>query len=299
MASPGFNLVRMRAPIIRPLTGVVIIMCYLAAISLASAMGVGRWVNKWQAQASLKMSLYIPPLENDASTKSQNEKIKQVIVLLNARPEIAKAVRISKQEMSQLLAPWLGKNIDLTGMPVMDLIDISLKPSIELNEKKLAAAINEILPEFELESHQQWHIAIGRWVLLVQVLSGLILLAALICMAAVIGLAAHATIDANRNVVSIFHLIGAQDVFVVNVFRRYFLRLGLIAGILGAGGASLTFFIAQQFWQFVPEQFNISAIGVELAPIDHIALTLIPALACLIAITSSRKQALAHLRDLP
>lgn len=299
MASPGFNLVRMRAPIIRPLTGVAIIMCYLAAISLASAMGVGRWANAWQAQASLKMSLYIPLLENDISIKSHDKKIKQIIILLNARAEIANATRISKQEMSKLLAPWLGKNIDLTGMPVMDLIDISLKPSIALNEKELEAAIHQILPEAELENHQQWHIAIGRWVLLMQILAGLILLASLLCMTAVISLAAHATIDANRNVVSIFHLIGAQDRFVVSVFRRYFLRLGLLAGFLGAGAAGLTFFLAQQFWQFVPEQFSISAIGVELTTIDYAALALIPALACLIAVTSSRKQALAHLRELP
>ncbi len=299
MPNPGFSLVRMRAPIIRPLTGVAIIMCYLAAVALASAIGVGRWAQAWQNQATLKMSLYVPPIENDAEIKSHHKKIEQVLTLLNAEKAVVQARRVPKEEMSHLLAPWIGKEIDLTYMPVMDLIDINLKADVPLDEAALNKKIQALLPSAELENHQQWHVAIARWVLLVQILAGLILLATLACMTAVISLAAHASIDANRSIVGIFHLIGAEDRFVVNVFRKYFIRLGLLAGVIGAGAAALTFFLGKQLWQFIPESLNLSAIGIELQPIDYSALMFIPILACLIAIASSRKQTLNHLSRLP
>jgi cell division transport system permease protein len=275
-------------------------MCYLSAVALASAIGVGRWVNAWQAQANLKMSLYIPPIENDAQIKSHHRKMQQVLIILNQQKAIQSAKLISKEEMSHLLAPWIGQKIDLTYMPVMDLIDITLEAGVPLDEDALGKQIKKLLPEAALEDHQQWHVAIARWVLLVQILAGLVLLAALACMTAVISLAAHATIDANRHIVSIFHLIGAEDRFVINIFRRYFLRLGLVAGLVGAGAAALTFLLAEQLWQlFVSESLDLSAIGVALQPMDYAALVLIPTLACLIAIAASRKQALAHLKELP
>lgn len=299
MASTGFSLVRMRAPIIRPLTGVAIIMCYLASISLASAIGVGRWVQTWQEQANLKMSLYIPPIENDATAFPRTQKINQVLQLLQKEESIEAASLVSKQEMAELLAPWIGKQIDLTHMPVMGLVDITLKAGVEIDEGALRKKITQILPDADLENHQQWRIAIGNWVLFAQILAGLVLLAAFTCMAAVISLAAHAAIDANRTIVSIFHLIGAEDNFVVQVFRRHFIRLGLVAGLVGAGAAILTFLAAKQLAQFIPESLSLSAIGLSLETMDYFILGLIPLLSCLVAITASRKQALGHLGKLP
>jgi len=180
----------------------------------------------------------------------------------------------------------------------LDLIDITLKPDSALDEAALMSSISALIADAELDNHRQWQRAMQRWVLFVQAVAGLILLVALGCMAAVISLAAYASMDVNRHSVSIFHVIGAEDRFIVRAFRRYFLRLGLVAGLVGAAGAALTFFVAEQLVQFIPYSLKLSAIGVSLTAIDYAALALIPTLACCVAITASRRQVLLHLREL-
>ncbi len=299
MASPGFDLVRMRAPVTRPLAGVAIIMCYLAACALASAMGVGRWVNVWHDQAALKMSLYIPAADDDFETERRNKKIVQVINTLKSQHAIQEVRLVPEEEISALLTPWLGENTDIAHMPVPDLVDITLHKGIKLDKPALVQQIEKIMPEAQLEDHGRWRDAIGRWALLFQILAGLVLLAALGCMAAVVGLAARATIDANRELVNIFHLIGAEDSFIISSFRGYFFRLGLLTGCVGAVGAAVSFFLATQLWRFIPDSLSLSAINIKLDPVDYAALALIPSLSCLIAIVAARQQVANNLNELP
>ena len=299
MASPGFDLVRMRAPVTRPLAGVAIIMCYLAASALAGAMGIGRWVNVWHDQAALKMSLYIPAADDDFQADSRAQKVVQVMDLIQNQPAITEARLVPEEEIATLLAPWLGDNADLAHVPVPDLVDITLRKNQDLDKSALMQRIKKIMPEAQLEDHGQWRDAIGRWALLFQILAGLILLAALGCMAAVVGLAARATIDANRELVNIFHLIGAEDAFIISSFRGYFFRLGLLTGCVGAGAAAVSFFLATQLWRFVPPSLSLSAINIKLDPVDYAALALIPALSCLIAIVAARQQVVKNLSELP
>ncbi len=299
MASPGFDLVRMRAPVTRPLVAVAIIMCYLAACALAGAMGIGRWVNIWHDQAVLKMSIYIPIAEDDFEAVRRAEKTAQVMAFLKKDPAIAAARLVPEQEINALLAPWLGENASAAHIPVPDLIDITLNKSAFIDQKALAQKIKALLPTAQLENHGRWRDAIGRWALLFQILAGLILLAALGCMAAIVALAARATIDVNRELVNIFHLIGAEDSFIISSFRGYFFRLGLVTGCIGVAGAAVSFFLATQIWNFVPDSLSLSAINIKLDPIDYAALILIPALSCLIAIVAARQQVANHLNELP
>jgi cell division transport system permease protein len=45
----------------------------------------------------------------------------------------------------------------------------------------------------------------------------------------------------NREIVEVLHFVGATDRFIAREFEKHFLRLGIKAGIVGAGFAMLVF----------------------------------------------------------
>ena len=293
------DLVRFGAPVTRPLTRVSVIMCYLAALALVGALGVSRWLDVWQKQAYLKMSLYIPNLENISDQKKHLKRIDRIIAILNSHQAISKARLVPEEEMLDLLSHFLGQDINLKDLPLPHLVDISLKPDSPFDRERLEKRIKAIISDVELDDHQQWHRAIWRWAILAQIVAGGILLLTFICMAAVIGLATRATINANRRLIAIFRLIGAEDRFIISTFGRSFLKLGFLTGLIGALGAGLSFFLIARAWDWVSADFNLSSIHISLNLIDYMALWVIPILSTVIAIFSSRHQLVQYLKTLP
>jgi cell division transport system permease protein len=45
----------------------------------------------------------------------------------------------------------------------------------------------------------------------------------------------------NREIVEVLHFVGATDTFIAHEFEKHFLRLGIKAGVVGAGLAALVF----------------------------------------------------------
>ena len=54
--------------------------------------------------------------------------------------------------------------------------------------------------------------------------------------------AARAVLEANRNVVEVLHIAGADDNFIASQINRRFMSTGLWAGVIGLVGGVLTFF---------------------------------------------------------
>jgi cell division transport system permease protein len=76
------------------------------------------------------------------------------------------------------------------------------------------------------------------------VLAGLSILA-LVFVATVLTVvfATRGAMASNSGVVSVLHLVGADDGFIAREFQRHFLLLGLRGGLLGAAAAALIFAI--------------------------------------------------------
>jgi cell division transport system permease protein len=57
--------------------------------------------------------------------------------------------------------------------------------------------------------------------------------------AAVVAFATRAGLAAQRDVVEVLHLSGAEDSFIAQLFQLRFARVAAVAGLIGAGGAIL------------------------------------------------------------
>ncbi len=116
-------------------------------------------------------------------------------------------------------------------------IDRQIPPDIEALRAELAKQFKGVT----LDDHRHWQRQI-RTVTRSFALGGLaILLLVAAATTAIIVSATRSAMASNREIVEVLHFVGATDRFIAREFEKHFLRLGIRAGLVGAGCAMAVF----------------------------------------------------------
>lgn len=274
-----------------PLVAVMAIMSYLAALSLAVALGVGRATESWSADLTGAVTVQIKP----DPAMAPNEQRRAVLDLLALEPGVAATRALEDKEVRGLLEPWLGKNVAFEDLPVSQLIDVTLDKAAPPDLAALGAKIAERVPGAALDDHRTWNERLKRFAHRLSALGLAVLLLIGLATVAIVVFATRAGLSANQETVEVLHLVGAQDRFIAREFERHFLWLALRAGAIGVLTALMTLgaagFFAAQGDVFLPE--GLFALS------DQIALVAVPLAAALVAMLTARLTVLNVLRALP
>jgi cell division transport system permease protein len=270
-------------------------MVYLAALAVAGALTLGNVAQRWQAGISGTLTVQIAPPESADSSDTEaarEARLEQVLAVIRATPGIAGVEVLGPAAMDRLLEPWLGPGSADLGLPIPDLISVTLRPGAEVDLPALSAAIAEAVPGAAVDDHRRWLEDLAVFVRSVELLAAVVV--SLVCLAAVLtvvfvtrtGLAVH------RRVIEIVHLIGARDAYIAGQFQEYALRLGLIGGIAGAALAGLTLVALQSL--FTGLETPLLA-GLGLGAGHWAALAILPVAAALVAMLTARLTVLRSL----
>jgi cell division transport system permease protein len=270
-------------------------MVYLAALAVAGALTLGNVAQRWQAGISGTLTVQIAPPESADSgdlAATRDARLEQVLAVIRATPGIAGVEVLGPAAMDRLLEPWLGPGSADLGLPIPDLISVTLRPGAEVDLPALSAAIAEAVPGAAVDDHRRWLEDLAVFVRSVELLAAVVV--SLVCLAAVLtvvfvtrtGLAVH------RRVIEIVHLIGARDAYIAGQFQEYALRLGLIGGIAGAALAGLTLVALQSL--FTGLETPLLA-GLGLGAGHWAALAILPVAAALVAMLTARLTVLRSL----
>jgi cell division transport system permease protein len=221
----------------RSLTLVISIMCFLACLTSGAVYMMNQSASAWLKDIASEVTVQVEGRDKADSEKVLNE----VAAFLNQQPGIVKARVLSLGESGGLLEPWIGNAEALKTLAVPRLIALELDrrapPDFEPLRAKLASTFKGVF----LDDHRQWQTQI-RTVTRSFALGGLaILLLVAAATTAIIISATRAAMASNREIVEVLHFVGATDRFIAREFERNFLRLGVRAGLVGAGSAMVVF----------------------------------------------------------
>ena len=224
----------------RSLTLVISIMCFLACLTAGAVYMINQSADAWLRDVANEVTVQIAPAGNAGKT---NEAVQKVVAFLRAQPGVASARPLSESETGELLEPWLGNTDALSSLPVPRLVAIILDrsgpPSMDALSNKLKANFDDVI----LDDHRHWQRQI-RTVTRSFALGGIgILLLVAAATTAIIVSATRSAMASNREIVEVLHFVGATDGFISREFEKHFLRLGIKAGVVGAGLAMLIFLI--------------------------------------------------------
>jgi len=136
--------------------------------------------------------------------------------------------------------PWLGDVADVEDLPVPRLVAVSLDPRRPAGAGALEAALKAQGVDAVVDDHSLWLKDVRRAAGVARGLGAVVFLLIAGAAAAVVAFATRAGLAAQRDVVEVLHLAGAEDGFIAGLFQLRFARIAAVAGLIGAGGAMLS-----------------------------------------------------------
>ena len=221
----------------RSLTLVVAIMCFLACLTAGAVWMIKQSADAWLKDIASEVTVQVEPKDKVDIEKSVGE----VVTFLEKQPGIIDAKPLDLAQSSELLEPWLGSSDALKSLPVPRLIAIEIDRVTPPDLANIGTALGRDFTGVTLDDHRRWQQQIravtGSFALGGLAILGLVAAATM----AIIVSATKSAMASNREIVEVLHFVGATDKFISREFEKHFLRLGIKAGIVGAGLAMLVF----------------------------------------------------------
>jgi len=241
---PVAKFARANAPIVPPgsvtgqsLTLVIAIMAFLSALTAGGVYVVFNAANVWTNKIAAEITVQVQQRPGDAS----DEKTAEVARFLSDQNGIKRVTPFTREQSLKLVEPWIGKSEVLKAFAIPRLIAVEIDrdnlPDISTLKKVLEAKY----PGALLDDHGHWRNEIRRLTRLLELGGiGMLFLMAT-ATAAVIVAAATSALASNREIVSVLNFVGAEEKFIARQFESHFLKVGIKAGIVGAGLAAIVF----------------------------------------------------------
>ncbi|MGH6814264.1 MAG: cell division protein FtsX [Hyphomicrobiaceae bacterium] len=225
----------------RSLTMVVSIMCFLACLTVGAVYIMRQSAAAWQQDIASEVTVQVEAREG----ADVNTVVEEVAKFLRAQKGVRNVKPLTPAQSKALLEPWIGHGDVLSALPVPRLIALEIDRSssardpLDTVRKGLAGEFKGVM----LDDHRQWLHQI-KAVTRSFALGGIaILLLVGAATTAIIISATRSAMASNRDIVEVLNFIGATDRFIAREFERHFLRLGIRAGVVGAGSAMAIFFV--------------------------------------------------------
>jgi cell division transport system permease protein len=274
----------------RFLPWIVALMVFLGALSLAAATAIGSAIERWDTNLTGRITVQVP------ANRASPDTLARLVKALTATPGITKAQTLDFEATRALVEPWLGTvGVDLE-LPLPAVIDVETAAGTVFDVNLLTGRLIKIAPGIIVDNHRVWLAPLIRMARTAELIAFAILaLIGLTAIAAVIfatrsGLAVHSAI------ISLLHVMGAQDAYIAQQFQMQAMMLGVRGGIIGSIAALVILLILTTMSAGIDVALIPSA---PLSPIQWPLLIIVPVVAVVIAMATARVTVLRTLASMP
>lgn len=241
---PAIKFARANAPIVPPgsvtggsLTLVIAIMSFLAALTAGGVYVVFNAANVWTNKISAEITVQIQQRAGD----SGDEKSAEITRFISDQNGVKRVTPFTREQSLKLVEPWIGKSEVLKSFAIPRLIAVEIDRDNPPDISTLKKVLEAKYPGALLDDHGHWRHEIRRLTRLLELAGiGMLFLMATATGAVIIA-AATSSLASNREIVSVLNFVGAEEKFIARQFEAHFLKVGIKAGIAGAGLAAIVF----------------------------------------------------------
>ena len=212
------------------------IYMYLFVVVLAIFMAINSMAGNWEKDITGSITVQITPIEDDnkhidtTKTQEQQNKVLQFMEKISG----VESVRIlDKQTVQKLMAPWIGSKVDLSTLPIPQLLDVRLKPNAELNYDEITRGLKLLTTNASIDNHRLWLNRLIKFATSLKTVALAILLMVVAICAFSIYYSARTSLNININSIEILHIVGAKDEYIAKQYAKKYAKIGFFAGIIG------------------------------------------------------------------
>jgi len=214
---------------------VVAVLCFLACVTALGVIAADRAAKGWSSQLAEEATVIVrarPGETPDSAAARAAETLAGV-------SGVAEVRALEPQKAYDLVRPWLGDVADVEDLPVPRLVAVSLDQRRPASAGALEAALKGQGVDAIVDDHSLWLKDVRRSAGIARGMGAVVFLLIAGAAAAVVAFATRAGLAAQRDVVEVLHLSGAEDDFIARLFQVRFAWVAAVAGLIGAGGAVL------------------------------------------------------------
>lgn len=274
-----------------PMPWVIAIMIALTVIAVAAGLALANLAAN--ARDEIAGGLTVQVVEAVPATRDREAE--GALAVLGNREDVASARRVSDEELSALLEPWLGDaGNGASAIPTPALIDVRLRG--EVTEERIAdlrADLTRVAPSARVDAQSGWLGPVFDTIASLRLLAlGLVLLLAATSAAAV-WLAARSALGANRDTIEVIHHLGGTDGQIASIFQRSIALDALAGGTAGLlAGMAAIMLLGRQFAALGSGLVAGGGLGL----LDWLAIVAVPLLGVALATLTARLTVIAALR---
>ena len=216
----------------RPLFMVLVILSFLATLTLLAVASGYRAAAGWHDNLESALTVQLKPEESMPSA----EQAKNILLSLGA---IRTVTILSDDYSASLLKPWLGNTPLPDDLPLPILLDVRLHAGQTLDIKQASGLLSKAGFRADIDDHRQWDTEITNTTRAAQILSLLALSLITIASIAAAIFATNAGITRQRRLMDVLHQVGASPNYTARLLSTRFAISGLKAGAIGVIAALL------------------------------------------------------------
>lgn len=255
----GRNIIPRETIIGQALSTVIIIMAFLACLTVGAVSIVNQTANGWQSEISREVTIQIRPFDD----VEMDNAVRQASRLVLTFDGIAKITALDGAASARLLEPWLGSGLDLAELPVPRLLTVTAKPGAKPDFAAIRTALTENVPGASLDDHRVWTNRLNAMAWTVVAIGLGVLALVLVATVLTVIFATRGAMVGNRTIVEVLHFVGADGRFIAREFERHFLVLALRSSLIGGIASTFVFIVLglwAQFNQATPQADQLAAL---------------------------------------
>jgi cell division transport system permease protein len=212
---------------------VVAVLCFLACMTGLAVIAADRAASGWSRQLAAEATVIV----RAGAGETPDQAAMRAAEALAAAPGVTEVRALEPQKAYDLVRPWLGDIADVEDLPVPRLVAVSLDPRKPATAAALRKALRAQQVDAVVDDHSLWMKDVRRAAGVARSLAAVVFLLVAAAAGAVVAFATRTGLSAQRQVVEVLYLTGAEDGFIADIFQRRFARAAGIAGLIGAAGA--------------------------------------------------------------
>lgn len=263
-----------------PLFVILMILAFLASLSLFALFSSLQARQHWQANLSQTASIHIKPKTTPSpalgdSSQSNNiasqqnslhQDLETAQSILSTYSQIDYVERVSNEKTRDLLRAWLGDAQLPADLPIPQILHVQLKSGQALPIESLQQDFTQASIHADIDNHQHWAKALDSKVRAMQLILVLIFIMVFGAILAAISFAIQAALAHREKLINVLHQIGAPPHFTVRLFSKKFAFTGFQAGCIGSAGA----FIIVSLLSFIFTRSNPNLEGSDISLLPNI-----------------------------
>ncbi len=282
----------------RALVVVIAIMTFLACLTAGGALLVADASRSWRSDIARQVTIEIKPRAGE-NTEAILAKAAEVAA---RTPGVIDAHALSKSESDAMLEPWLGQGVDLSQLPIPQLVIVNMAAPQAAQLDLLRDSLAKEVPQASLDDHRIWLSRLDTMADVIVAFASALFVLMIVALGTAIGFATRGAMAGTREVIEVLHFVGATDAYIATQFQTHFLRLGLRGALVGGSTAALLFAIASLlsiWWRHSAGGEEISALfgAFALGAVGYIGIAIICAGIASLTGLLSRSIVFNHLRQ--